>query len=611
MLTPFLLFAQLAIATDSVYETASVRALVAHAAIANRAPPPSFRGYRAHVESELSLLLRDTLARAIAIVRVRVTPRLRDSTRVGVFDGEIDLDAERGQIVRMRGRLLVLGARPARRRGLMSRVPGLVAAAYVEFVNTEVNGLYWLPASQRSEFQTTFALFGRSRAVMRIVSRFSDFSINDTTGAAVSAFDIDKASHRTTWAPSDSVSHFDVWRAPIGDMTSSVTADDFDDLGPDAWRATGSPHFGFVPPALDNVLRFDRIGGLQTGADVTLQMRDALPGASVGANGGYAWAEHTVRGGLHASLHRNSWTVGARAERVLPTTNDFIRPFEPQSGGLAAVIGSVDDFDYVDRRLAVASATRVLGSLERAVVTLQVGVGDDRGTVARLRHGWLGSGVFRPNRGVTPGTYALAMVDAEYHPSVSGDFVQPGVGARLHYQAGHGTLSWQRAELGVSGREYYGPIALSLEAQGGVVAGAVIPSQQLFELGGNAGLPGYEYKEFAGDRAALFRGYANYTSSLWHAPRRLVGNLYFPGLAPGFGVGVQGGWASIASDAAQRAIAGLGGPASPVVSRATDRIRATAGCGVTFFSGLAHLGVARPIDRDAPWKFVAGFGPSF
>jgi len=47
------------------------------------------------------------------------------------------------------------------------------------------------------------------------------------------------------------------------------------------------------------------------------------------------------------------------------------------------------------------------------------------------------------------------------------------------------------------------------------------------------------------------------------------------------------------------------------VSRATDGFRATASVGLTFFSGSAHIGLARPIDHRAPWKFVWGLGHTF
>ena len=718
-----LLLAQLAVAQDTTYSSNAVRDLVSRAAVCNHAPPPALSGYHAHVESELSLLLRDSLgreraaqieqlasaiawqrsgaydmhvvgyrmqtlgspistlsfvrgwteptlygerlrigvqflpdsaprraaadtagrdsiqavhpfaddrqrfytytggdtvtvlrsgSRAITVVRLRVHPHLSGDTRLAAFDGEIDLDAERGQIVRMRGQFLVLGERKTGRR-LLTRMPGLVGVAYVEFVNTEVNGRYWLPAYQRSEFQTTFALFGRSRAVMRIVSSFSEYATDDRLGRGDSTIvSTGHSSHRTTWAPQDSVSRYGDWHEPIGDMTASVTANDFDDFAPDAWKSTGAPRVDWVPASTDNLVRFDRVQGLYTGVEANLQLRNVAPGVSVGGLAGYAWTEQTARGGVHASVQRGLWTYGTRAERSLPSTNDFVRPFDPQSAGVAGIVGSVDDFDYVDRRLAIGTVTHVIGSVDRALVTVQLGVGEDRAEIARLSRGWIGGGAFRQNRGVLPGTYRIAMADAEYHPGLSGDFVQPGLGARLHIESAGGALSWQRVELSVAGREYLGPVSLTAEAQGGVVTGGVIPPQQLFELGGSATLPGYDYKQFAGDRAALFRGFAGYLLPIWRAPRRVWGNVFIPGLSPGFAVGIEGGYTQISNTAAGTAVSLLGATGSgAALSVASERIRATTGVGVTIFSGIIHLGVARPLDHPAPWKFVVGGGPSF
>src|SRR5437660_12419371 len=49
--------------TDSTYATPALRDLIARATVANRAPPPELRGYRARIETELALLVRDTLGR--------------------------------------------------------------------------------------------------------------------------------------------------------------------------------------------------------------------------------------------------------------------------------------------------------------------------------------------------------------------------------------------------------------------------------------------------------------------------------------------------------------------------------------------------------------------
>ncbi|HEV8233468.1 MAG TPA: hypothetical protein VGP84_02680, partial [Gemmatimonadaceae bacterium] len=65
MLGP-LLFLQLAVSTpptDSIYSSAALASFIAAAAEANRVPPAALRGYRARVESELALILRDTLGR--------------------------------------------------------------------------------------------------------------------------------------------------------------------------------------------------------------------------------------------------------------------------------------------------------------------------------------------------------------------------------------------------------------------------------------------------------------------------------------------------------------------------------------------------------------------
>lgn len=717
-----LFFAQLAAVTspaDPVYSSERVRDLVARAAIANHAPPPELRGYRARVETEFSLLLRDTLGReraaqieqlsskvawnrdgtydmhvvgyreqslgapvstlsfvqgwtepslygdrlvigvqlgappdpkasksrkgggnwivavhpfsydrdryyrfsggdtvvvmrtatrAIPLVRIHVSPRLGDATRLAAFDGEIDLDADRQQIVRMRGQFVVLAAKG---RPTLSPLPGLVGVVYCEFVNAEIDGRYWLPAFQRTELQSTFALLGQTRAVMRMVSRFSDHLVETSDSLALADANRE-TTHRTTWAPSDSVSRFGDWTTPLGVATSDVNANDFDDVGPDVWKPTGRPRVDFSPTKTDNVVRYDRVEGLYTGLEAIFRMRSAAPGLKMGGSLGWAWTERTVRGGAHVSLQRGLWTTGARFERMLASTNDFTPPLNPESGGLAAMFGSVDDFDYVDRRVALGSLTKVIGSPDQSLVTLQFGAGSDRAEMSRLEHGVAGGGSFRPNRGAAQGKYALGVFEAEVHPGVSGEFVQPGIGARAHYEIGRGTLEWQRAELLLAGRKYLGPLVLSAQADAGAVWGAVIPPQQLFEVGGSGTLSGYDYKEFAGDRAALLRGSMSYAFPIWRMPHRVWRTLFVPGLGPGIAAGLQGGWTKLITDAARASVDSLGAAWSTTpVSKPTDGFRATFAVGLTFFSEAAHIGVARPIDHKAPWRFVGGLGHNF
>jgi hypothetical protein len=694
---------------DSTYSSRALRAMVAAAADSNRHPPRELRGYTSRIETEVGLILRDSLGRehageieqmtsratwtrdgpydlhvigyrsqtvgvpyssltivrgwtvptlygerlslgaymtrvnrrdtlmavhpfaadrdqyyrfsggdtvttlragtrSVPVARIRVIPDFHGETRLAAFDGEIELDATRMQIVRMRGQVVVLGGRETVREKIV-RSMGVVGAAYVEFVNAEYGGRYWLPSFQRTEFQASFPPTGQTRPVFRIVSTIADL-VTDT--GAVAPDTVPHPRVVVTWAPTDSVDSFSGWRSAIGTQTSAVRADDFGDLAPAIWRSDGPPQLLLFSGGLDRVFRFNRVEGLFVGVAPRVEFRSAAPGLSAGVFGGWAFAEQTARGGAYASWKRGSETFGLRAERTLASTNDFVLPLGGDPG-LSALISSVDDNDYVDRRRVDASVTRIVHGIDFAVVTAEAGFGEDRPERARLSQGLiLTNGGFRPNRGVAAGDYSFGSLTAEFHPSVTGDYVRPGVGARLHYEYASGELEWQRAELGLSAREYLGRLALGAHADFGTVLGDHPPPQQLFELGGNELLPGYRYKQFAGDRAALFRTFAGYRFGVWQKPIRLVRGILIPGVSPGVVASVQGGWTAISSSGATLSVRQLGVDDTGIpLSMATNGIRATAGAGLSFFSDLLHAGVARPIDHAAPWRLVAGFGTIF
>jgi hypothetical protein len=109
------------------------------------------------------------------------------------------------------------------------------------------------------------------------------------------------------------------------------------------------------------------------------------------------------------------------------------------------------------------------------------------------------------------------------------------------------------------------------------------PPQQLFELGGNMLLPGYRYKQFAGDHAALFRTFVGYRFGVWQKPIVLFRGIYIPGLSPGLVASAQGGWTEVSSPGAAQSVRQLGVDANGVpLSAATNGVRATAGGGVSF-----------------------------
>jgi hypothetical protein len=108
--------------------------------------------YYMYEGGDTAVTLFSTSGRRIPLARVRVTPRPDAPGDAILFYGDMYLDADRKQIVRMRGRIVELkNGKVTLKSG--SKIPGVSGASFVELVNVEVNGEYWLPAYQRTEFQ--------------------------------------------------------------------------------------------------------------------------------------------------------------------------------------------------------------------------------------------------------------------------------------------------------------------------------------------------------------------------------------------------------------------------------------------------------------------------
>ena len=135
----------------------------------------------------------------------------------------------------------------------------------------------------------------------------------------------------------------------------------------------------------------------------------------------------TVKGSVHAALVRGLDTYALGVERSLASTNDWSgEGGREKSDGINGAVSSFDDFDYVDRRAALATFSHIVGSVDHAIVTVRAGLGRDERERARLTSGLVFGGEFRPNRGSDPGSYALGEFDADLHPGASQEFVQPG-----------------------------------------------------------------------------------------------------------------------------------------------------------------------------------------
>jgi hypothetical protein len=220
--------------------------------------------------------------------------------------------------------------------------------------------------------------------------------------------------------------------------------------------------------------------------------------------------------------------------------------------------------------------------------------------------------LYRPNRHARTGSYAFAAFGYEFHPNVSGELLQPGYGATFNVQSGFGDLRWVRAEGSLSSRRVLGPVTFASRLDAGAVISNNPPPQVLFELGGiNGRLSGYEYKEFAGDRAAIGRTMAIYNFPMLRRPYR-INRFIVPGISPGITASIDAGWTELSSPAARASVLEMGdGTEANALSHATGRVRSTASVGLTLLANTIQLGFARPIDQKAPWRFRFQLGQQF
>ncbi len=538
--------------------------------------------------------------RTIPIVRVEVSVREDVPNRTVVFLGELDLDASRKQLVRIRGYFAVVGGEKPKFDLL--REARLQGIAFVEAVNAEVNGEFWLPAYQRFEAHATSSTVGEGRAVFRILTRYRDrefFAPPSDVVVGASDDTLRVQTFRLTIKSPDSLSAYRGWSNELGTMTAEVSAEDFNDVAPDRWRASGKPRLSLETERLLDVVRTDRVQGLFTGIGGVYRLRDAVPGLTFRGALGYSWGEATARGRAVAEYRRGRSTWALRAVRSLDITNDFRNPYD--SGSTIAMLFGRDDYDYVDRSSVSLQWRRFLGQEQQGALWLQSGPTADRGVSAALDRSPVGLGqAFRPNRVVRDGDYVRSSAILEWRPDVALEFLRTGVGARLGYERGDGALRYERAEARVTLRSNRGPFALGARVDAGVTTPDA-PPQQLFELGANQGLPGYRYKEFAGDQAAVFRGQVFWRFGTLGAPIQLAPRLWLPPLAPGLALGVQAGYTRATTAAAQATVNALG-------SAPTGHVRSSASLTVRFFGQALGVGVARPLDYPGRWRWVLEFG---
>jgi hypothetical protein len=538
--------------------------------------------------------------REIPIVRVEVGLRDDVPMRSVVFVGELDLDATRKQLVRMRGYFAVVGG-PKPRFDIL-REARLQGIAFVEAENSEVNGEFWLPAYQRFEAHATSNTVGESRAVFRILTRYRDRTLYPPPPTIVVGAPDDTLRvqpFRLIVEAPDSLAAYTGWRNHLGAANADVSADDFNDIAPDQWSATGPPRFSVETERFLDVIRMDKVQGVFTGIGAVYRFRDKSPGLALRGAVGYSWGENTLRGRAIVEKRRGRTTTQLRAVRSLDITNDFRNPYD--SGTTTGAFFGRDDYDYVDRRSAMVLIQRFVGRDQEGFVRFETGIANDRGVTENFLESPVGLGApFRPNRPVRDGSYARNVVTFEWRPDVALEFLRPGLGTRLIYERGDGQLRYQRAEGRFTARVNRGAFALGARLDVGI-SSPDAPPQQFFELGRNQNLPGYDYKQFAGDQAAVLRGQVYRGFGILGIPIRVTPRVWLPPISPGIALSLQAGYTRASTPAALNTVQLLG-------SETTRHVRSSAALTLRFFGQAVGLGVARPLDYPGEWRWVFELG---
>jgi len=556
---------------------------------------------------------------SVDVLRIAVVRREDVPPGTSVFEGDVEIDARTLLLVRLRGRVFIVSGYALKVRDALSDQVRIVG--FVDMWNgLERDGLR-LPDVQRLDI-VSGGLAGETAELLRFVTRFRGQDVVER-GPPPDSAAARPLQYRVTYAPGAQQASYNDWILPLGSATRIAQAQPIDDLYPDRLQPDGPPQLTFRARDQYDVFRFNKVEGFYTGLSASWYARDLAPGLGVTGTAGYAWSEETWRGYLAAGLRRTSWRTNVGFGRLLDITNDFRSPFDSGSVWFP-LLWSSDTYDYVDRHVARVAAERLL-TPRGTYVRLEAGAMRDAETGDSRRRG-LFFGPFTPNRVVDPGRYARMVATMEWNPDVQADITRERYGGSIRYELGAGDLDYQRTEAALIMRHDAGHVVLIGRLYGGMLTGTS-PTQQLFEIGGTNNLPGYDYKAFAGDRAWIARGTAQYALPYLRSPFPFIAGFVMPAIAPELNFGLQTGMAWASNDEARAAVRRLGDRVDEVtgepiidqdtgepvpVSVPTDKLRATASLGVRVLSGAVYLGFALPIDatRDTRrnLRFVFGFG---
>lgn len=596
---------------ESSEPTVSITATPTGAEVKVLSPLAPNRGqiYRFSGGDTVTLAFPDGPAERLIQVKVEPRPDLEEKTQV--FRGEIYLDPATADLRRIRGQLLTVGGPPTKgsKKLLNALVPN---SSVMDVVNRHVPGAGLVPEYQRFDLVVLLPFALDMQGAVRIITRLRDIQVDTTTPSGTPS-PLEPPYTGVSQAPRDSAKAYRDWTSAPTYGPSHVLISDLADVGPVRFAPEGPPVLFARGATSTDFFRFDRVEGLFTGAVGTLRLRDALPGVSVRANLGYGWWDHEWRAGVVSSLTHSTWVVQARAQAILDYTNKFADPqtFGP---GVGALIVN-DNYDYVLRNQFGAAVIGNIGRLKSTRVRLSADWVDDHTTVAWLTSGPLGQ-AYSPNPNVDVLDYFRTRAEVIWHPRISAHFAEPGVGASALWEHGTGSQSYDRFQAYGVVRANWRRFIFALVGNIGAVYSNNPPTQQLILFGGSGSLPGYDWDQFGGDRAAVIKWMVNIPLPFLANPIKLGPKVSMPALAPNISLRFYGGWAEASNTEAAASLARLGttyNDDGQVVqySVPTDGAKASGEIRLSLFGSLIGFGLAKAFEPGTKWRFNVDLGLAF
>jgi hypothetical protein len=576
------------------------------------------RFYRFVRADTVEVVFPDSVTRRV--IRIRVTPIRIPADRHLLIDGDLDLDLATLQTAAIRARLLATGE-PYKVAGVLGslRIP---SSYFIELVNTPDSTGTWIPASQRFEWQGHAEGVEGASPALRITSRFRDRVSTPLAEGEPATFD-DRPRFQLQSAPHDSLQKFNGWSEPLGEETVRFRSSDFFGFDPDRPILSGKSRLLVLQPGYrEDLIRFNRVEGIYTGIPVTWIPGDKLRNTFARTNVGVSWWTGSIKYDAGVGWDNGKTRIELLGGRYLSVTNKFRTQFDSYALG---ALFSRDNWDYVDRYMISARLVERFGRTRGSRLQVLAGWTRDQYLVRVLdTDPWVG--YLRPNRGIYTGSYFRTLATLDVNPDISAQFVRQGWGFQLLYDGGVGDFNYSRIQGRAVGRKDFSRAFVVGVIQAGTTLGDSIPPQQLFEVGGAVGLPGYEYKQYAGNKGILGRVRLTIPIPLFTLGGALNRALSIPTSQPSISFGYQGAWTSITNSGARAAVTALGyafetGTGQTAVdsvtgvplpaSTASNGWKSSIDVRIGFFGGALAVGVAKPFIKGRGIDVFLSIGGQF